>query len=277
MTCLPSASKCEWADLQYFVKHYNEQYSTCFDLSDCLDLQHESAQPEVMCKDANSNQIMVIERKSIIWPLDYVERHKAEHIFWKSILANLKQDTRDAPYLLHIDETPPTVNHRELKKIAGDLAQRIKLSIHSLDAGSGIQFTGIVNGLFSKEHPDSRDWDEPETGLKIESDEPVVEGLKNPTCTPNEFSDTIAKHFKSCVKKFSTYTSAKRILLFDCVSNQIYSDCDQSWWREFLDIHPAPDAIDEIWSSHNYYENNWAFEKLHHNASASETKDGTDR
>lgn len=265
MACLPSSSKCEWADIQHFVSTYNEQEHACFELAECLDVINSTVKmPEVMCKDANSGQIIVIERKALLWPPDSVKRHKAEHVFWEAILDALRKDTSDAPYLLRV-EMPPSVNHNELKKIAGDLAEIIRLVIPSLAAGGGIRFTRTVMCSFSREYPDSRDWDEPKTGLKIETDQPIAVELLDPTSTPEEFTLKISGFFSDCVKKFSTFPSARRILLFNCVSSQIYTDCGECWWQEYLRINPAPDEIDEIWSSHNYYEDKWAFERLHYN------------
>lgn len=267
MACLPSASKCEWTELQYFISHYNKIYSTRFERVVCLDIQHTSAQPEVMCKDANSGQLMVVERKSIIWPTNYVEKHKAEHIFWNAIIDNLKPETDGAPFTLRV-EMPPTVNHEELRKIARDLVVSIKGGVHSLVDGSGFHFALPVKGYIFKEFKSDRDGDEPEVGLRIESDEYFVEELKNAARTPQEFSAKIAGYFRSCENKFSDYASAKRILLFNYVSGQLFSDCDQNWWQEFLCIHKPSEVIDEIWSSHNYYEDDWGFEKLHHNGTA---------
>jgi len=267
MACLPSASKCEWKELQYFISHYNAINSTRFELEECLDIQHASAQPEVMCKDANSGQLMVVERKSIIWPANHVEKHKAEHIFWNAIIDNLKPATDGAPFTLHV-EMPPTVNHVALRNIAKDLAVSIKGGIHSLVDGSGFHFTRPIKGSIFKEFPNDRDCDEPAVGLKIESNESIVEELKVAARTPPEFSEKIVGYFHSCERKFTDYASTKRILLFNYVSGQLFSDCDQNWWKEFLCIHKPTEVIDEIWSSHNYYEDDWGFEKLHHNGTA---------
>lgn len=267
MACLPSASKCEWTELQYFVSHYNEINSASFERLVCLDTQHRSAQPEVMCKDVKSGQLMVVERKLIIWPTNYVEKHKAEHIFLNAIIDNLKSETSGAPFSLRV-EMPSTVNHVELRKIAKNLASLIKGSIHSLNNGSDFHFTFPVKGTISKEYLNDRDWGEPEVGLKIESDEPVADELMIAARTPQEFSEKIADNFRACEKKFSDYALAKRILLFNYVSGQLFSECDQSWWREFLSIHKPSVAIDEIWSSHNYYDDQWAFKKLHPNGTS---------
>ena len=267
MACLPSASKCEWKELQYFISHYNAINSTRFELEECLDIQHASAQPEVMCKDANSGQLMVVERKSIIWPANHVEKHKAEHIFWNAIIDNLKPATDGAPFTLHV-EMPPTVNHVALRNIAKDLAVSIKGGIHSLVDGSGFHFTRPIKGSIFKEFPNDRDCDEPAVGLKIEFNESIVEELKVAARTPPEFSKKIVGYFHSCERKFTDYASIKRILLFNYVSGQLFSDCDQNWWQEFLCIHKPSEVIDEVWSSYNYYKDDWGFEKLHHNGTA---------
>ena len=217
--------------------------------------------------DSNSGQRMVVERKSIIWPANYVEKHKAEHIFWNAIIDNLKPETDGAPFSLRV-EMPLTVNYAALRKIAKVLADSIKGDIHSLADGRGFHFAAPVNGSIFKELQNDRDGDEPEVGLKIESDESIVEELKIATHTPQEFSVKIVGYFRSCENKFTDYASAKRILLFNYVSGQLFSDCDKNWWQEFLCIHKPSEAIDEIWSSHNYYEDDWGFEKLHNNGTA---------
>jgi hypothetical protein len=74
--------KCEWlgGGLDKFVRHYNQQCGTAFSLTKCLDIVNISGitpkAPEVLLTDSGTGKSMVIERKSVVWPDDYIHRHK---------------------------------------------------------------------------------------------------------------------------------------------------------------------------------------------------------
>jgi NAD(P)-binding Rossmann-like domain len=99
--------------------------------------------------------------------------------------------------------------------------------------------------MLYKEFSHDRDCDEPDVGLKIESNIHPCEELKNAINTPQEFSDKIGDYFRACEKKFADYTSARRILLFNFVSSELFFDCDQNWWEEFFGIH-KPTTVDMV-------------------------------
>jgi hypothetical protein len=88
--------KCEWFEggLHAFVSHYNRERGTAFSLTECLDIltigPAAPKQPEVLLTDKLSGRQMVIERKSVVWPLDYIRNEENFHLFAELICESAK-------------------------------------------------------------------------------------------------------------------------------------------------------------------------------------------
>lgn len=260
MTCLPRAGKCEWEDLKHFVAHLNKERMATFQHSCCLDISGSEKQPEVLCKDEFGHSL-VIERKGIFWPPDYVQRHKIEHNFWELLIQMLNgEDTRRAPYSLRVS-SPGIVNDQELKRIALELSVILKPILGTIQPGEGVRFKQPIPVELWREFPGERDPDDPETGLGIHSQEPEYAELLDPAAIPTEFTETLRKHFDSAREKFLRYANSKRILLLNFVSIQLHMQLDQPWWIKYFESRPQQ-GIDEIWATFEYGKGDWGFERL---------------
>ncbi len=75
--------KCEWrgGGLDKFVSHYNRENGTSYVHTECLDIVRTGGQTkpkaEVLVTDATRSTLMVVERKSVVWPPNYILRHHA--------------------------------------------------------------------------------------------------------------------------------------------------------------------------------------------------------
>ena len=64
--CLPPNSKCEWSNLEKFVKQYNDNFGKQYKRSKCLDVsERNTPQPEVLLENVDGSS-MVIERKVVV-------------------------------------------------------------------------------------------------------------------------------------------------------------------------------------------------------------------
>lgn len=96
MSCLPESGKCERPFTDAFVEYLNSTESRQYIHRACLDvLNRSSAQPEALYGDAERHLELVIERKSISWPVDYPYRHQNDHMVgdtFSQALGNLLSD-----------------------------------------------------------------------------------------------------------------------------------------------------------------------------------------
>jgi hypothetical protein len=71
MPCLPESGGCERPFTDIFIEHLNRAEGASFVHRACLDVAHRDVpQPEALCEDADQELQLVIERKSISWPID---------------------------------------------------------------------------------------------------------------------------------------------------------------------------------------------------------------
>ena len=81
MPCLPESGGCEKPFTDVLVAHLNRTEGKRYMHRACLDMEDKTApQPEALYVDAESGQHLVIERKSVSWPVDYPYRHNNDHV-----------------------------------------------------------------------------------------------------------------------------------------------------------------------------------------------------
>jgi hypothetical protein len=90
MNCLPQSGGCEKPFTVAFVAHLNSTENASFNHRACLDVEERTTpQPEALYEDNITNRSLVIERKSVVWPLDYIRRHRNDHVVSDVIMREL--------------------------------------------------------------------------------------------------------------------------------------------------------------------------------------------
>lgn len=79
-SCFPAPSGCEWHPvLRAFTAEYNRVRETDYQHEACLDrLQQPRKEPEVLLV-SSSRRPMVVERKTIVWPSNFLHVHSKSH------------------------------------------------------------------------------------------------------------------------------------------------------------------------------------------------------
>src|SRR6185295_1465472 len=104
MGCLPESGGCERAQTDPFVDHLNDIEKSDYQHVACLDvIDRNSPQPEALYIDESTGERLVIERKNIVWPSDYAQRHKQDHLLGERLIEGLKDLTADAPYGVELE------------------------------------------------------------------------------------------------------------------------------------------------------------------------------
>lgn len=82
MTCIPQSGGCERPFTEAFVEHLNQTGGFRYVHRACLDVASSQApQPEALYEDSGRNMQLVIERKSISWPIDYPYPRSSSGLF----------------------------------------------------------------------------------------------------------------------------------------------------------------------------------------------------
>src|SRR5882762_1586891 len=79
MSCIQTSGGWERTFTEPFVEHLNKTEDCRYVHHACLDQDSKNPQPEALYVDSDKGQL-VIERKSISWPIDYPYGHKKDHL-----------------------------------------------------------------------------------------------------------------------------------------------------------------------------------------------------
>jgi hypothetical protein len=237
--------KCEWlgGGLDAFVRHYNEKSATAFALTQCLDIVRISGQtpkePEVLLTDVNTGARMVIERKSVVWPRNYLHRHRLEHDFAAGIWKGLDGQFKDDSYRL-------TVYSREFERLGRKeikvAAQEISAAIaQSSPSDLPIRRTMPLMWSLRKTYPGEDD--SPRDGITVSHElTPTFDDFDDAEATEGT-ALAIRAELETAAAKFGAYSNDRRLVLLDFYGDQLWED----------DILPLvegtsiPGEIDEVW------------------------------
>jgi len=200
-----------------FVDIYNEEHGCRYERSECLDVIHRnSRQPEVLLKCAGQ-QDLVVERKTVVWPENYIRDHKGFHHLGNELSRRLGQRFRDNPHVLIIQEESLS-NTENFQRATDEICSAIergdvngcKPFAWRLSPARNFEYllNGDVHGIGIVANGKPGPWhNTPEKIMEIRSQ--TLVGFQN-ACR-NVIVDAR--------KKFEDYSRARRILLLQFISD----------------------------------------------------------
>lgn len=250
MSCIPQSGGCEKPFTDVLVAHLNHSQETNYQHSACLDVADSAtAQPEALYTDESIARQLVIERKSISWPVDYPYRHSNDHEVGDVFGDELGDLTADDLYEIRL---PLLIEGKraDVLTFAREAAQQIRENWAIVASGRGLQdqTSEKLWWQFFRIPDEDREEGTPEKGLKIAWDGPWRSTFDylDPTSLPEPLTQAIRKIYKNCSGKFSSYMGARRILLLDPHGDLQKESA--TWWQEVWANLPPPPEIAEIWS-----------------------------
>ncbi len=103
MSCIPQSGGCERRFTEPFVNHLNVTEGSTYVHGACLDrFDSTTSQPEALYIDKESRLELVLERKSISWPVDYAYRHSNDHEIADVFSQGLKDLVADELYKIRL-------------------------------------------------------------------------------------------------------------------------------------------------------------------------------
>jgi hypothetical protein len=268
MPCLPESGGCEKPFTDAFAEYLNRAEGTRYVYRECLDIaDRKHPQPEALYIDSERSLQLVIERKSISWPVDYAHRHSNDHfvseVFSKEMESLQLDDLYEFRVPMLIEGTQP-----ELRSFVQRAARKIRLHWAKVAAGRILRervsekwwwtFRRVPASEREDEAP-SKGWQFTFEGQASSRFDPL-----DATNLPADLILALQKIYSSCVKKFNLHTHSRRVLVLD-----LYEDLrDQpvDWWHDVFSASPPPVEIEEIWSGvfgwNEAGSQAWVFERL---------------
>ena len=270
--CYPNPSKCEWQSLRLFVEHYNQIYGCSYQRSVCLDVvDRHNKQPELLLVDSCGAKRMVVERKCICWPRDYVKLHSKEHLVADRLIAAVSSVLKDSLYCLELQAVDLRRDDKSLATAADSIAACIQSNVTQVRQPSRLGGTTPIKWHLSGLPQSCRDEEMPKVGLVIQiqdqwtTDDPAEWQSERKTAKA-ETSKTVTEALLNCGEKFkhydNTYIRAVVLEFYGKISEFLEDDEIATLIR----IIKRPPNIDQIWLAHPEYlsDTEWttAFERI---------------
>lgn len=150
MPCLPESGGCERPYTDVLVAHLNRVENAHYTHRSCLDVADRTVpQPEALYVDSESGRQLVIERKSISWPVDYPRRHKNDHAVSDLFARELRDLTVDDLYEIRLPMLM-VGKREELLSNAAEAVKQIRAKWPAISTGSileGQSWGSVVVGV----------------------------------------------------------------------------------------------------------------------------------
>jgi hypothetical protein len=246
-------SKCEWLNgLDAFASQFNKVFGTEYTLSECLDISGDTTrkQPEVRLESLGKPS-MVIERKKIVYPLDYFKKHRAIHQFWSAFgesFRSLSKSLFQSDYFeLSIGhDSLCSLNARQLKSLASSITESITKELSRLDElGVVSSDEPIPWSFYRAAMPDSDLIVDAKLSLifpldiTIPSDSDLIKAKM-------DISGQLEEHLSDTCKKLEGYDGCLSILILEMCGDFL---CLPSYgdFNRMINDSAIPQSISQVW------------------------------
>lgn len=228
--------RLEWWELDPFINHYNSIYSLNFKVREpILDLKDPTRkQPELLAVDDVSKKKMVIEKKTIVVPKDYIGFASNNQLFTNEIVAILKErlpglfQTKGNTLVVY---SPIPRDKKVIAAYAESIVEQIIEKFILILSGSSVT-KGENNSIVSSEIPirwafgkkSLQDEDEDSESISVQFIGGKYDGLRTPASELQHLRQQIAKYISDSNEKFQGYEDCTKLLVFSCYSP--YFDTD---------------------------------------------------
>ena len=243
-TCLTPGGSCEWLHLKDFVKTFTDLNGTSYSRSKCLDVygtdNKQPAQapkrPEVLL-EADGEVPIVIERKAVVWPIDFQRDHSKEHDLPNRVANILGEELNDSTYQLAFH--------------ADDLKGKKKRQVYAFGSQIADLIVSNIRWGFRPLAPNEIDEPNPAKGIRSLAslsspwDLELLEFRQRRETMLAGFADRFGREATKSGKKYDEYTNCQKLLVV-----QFFGESDSVMYEEIIEIIKAariPNQIDQVW------------------------------
>ncbi|MDY0297571.1 MAG: hypothetical protein RB296_09670 [Acidobacteriota bacterium] len=250
--CLPESSRCEWRLLKPFVDDFNKANKSNYTLKRCLDVvNRDKKEPEVLLESPGL-PALVIERKSVVWPDDYLKQHSKFHLIGERLSFRLRGLFTDGVYQFCFNDTSlGGKTDKQLKRDANNVVGQLVANQESIKTTGWFRSQTPFPWRLHRMKPEDKDESTPENGIGVLMsrldiyDESWESFTKVHLHALEGFKRQLAKVINESRMKFENYSDARRILLLQFFGqNELVMDEDL---LEIMADTELPDEIDEFW------------------------------
>ena len=198
---------------------YNSTYEKAYTRSACLDVERRNTkEPELLLESPEDTPI-VLEHKTVVWPLDYFSNHRNQHDLHGRIVSLLKDDFNKAAYLLSVNEASLNGRRkRDIYELADQIANAISTHQDSAMSSLGVHGQKPIPWHFSQVSPEDWDQDIPDIGIglrvaRIPEATDLYEYTQRIKMAKIGFASQFERSVQSAAKKFARYPNYLRLLL----------------------------------------------------------------
>lgn len=212
--------------------------------------------PELRCVDERTGKAILVERKTLSWPLDYIVQHESWHRFCEDVGLQLRPVLGTQPSMLSIQE-PALIGRASREALARELVGAITESDIPRD-GTWVTGQSPFPWALRFQSPMEREDFEPQEGLAIKTIAVPDHSIDDPRSAPADLREAVSKLLASAAIKFSSAGEDGAILLIQLLPASLGMQLTESWWAETLSGSTVPTEVDEVWIAENY-DNDWEF------------------
>jgi len=88
-----------------------------------------------------------------------------------------------------------------------------------------------------------------------------IEEIKDGENLPSTLLDMTSLLLTDASKKFAQYQHTEKTLIFNLINSGLDS-LSKIWWDALFNQISVPRNIDKVWTSFNYDQNHWNFERI---------------
>lgn len=257
MNYLPETGGCERIFIEPFIEHLNSSLDKNYEHKECSDRESRNTpQPEAVYIEKNTRESIAIERKSVIWPKNYVAKAKIHEEIARSIGSKIKDYLHSAPSSVSLEITISKSNKNSSNDISEKISQELLKSLKSKSQSAYLTRTNEHYWAYTIEHA---------TKTQIEISFTDYEEDITHHHPSDEFLKSLSTQISGASKKFKSKPDSRGILLLEPFGQVLHAD--KGWWQDAMKSIEIPNEIKEIWiqlpkfiSEHKFI---YIFEKIH--------------
>ncbi len=282
MSCIPRSGGCERLEVEPFVRFLNEDEERDYQHVRCLDVgapkTPQTAQPEALYEDRESRKRLVIERKTIVWPPQYAQKHRVFHHVMDHVCDALGDFCRTRPITLVLPRLG-LLSKREIAQLSHGMAAKIRSLEAVIDEGGVCRFDtpagrcSVALGIEMDLYGTQADY-----GIQFEMSARQQEERPSAHSLPKAMRDKLREYYLACENKFADYSDDRRVLLLTpCGEDWLFN---AEWWRAVLRMNSPQDLVDEVWLTFeevtDWGERFWNFYLLHSRSGGALDREGVE-